>query len=98
MVKQFQRDLMRSYGQQKKTTLNIKKMKSIVVIAQYEAYVPDDMTVSQIQDLVQHIIENQLDCFSVYVEQYPDENESSPLFELKSVMVGTNSIIAVGGE
>jgi len=72
-------------------------MKLVIVIAQYEAHVPDDMTVSQIQDLAEEKIRKELDCFSIYVKDYPDEEEQCPSFDLDTVLVGTETSISVGG-
>ena len=78
--------------------LTIEKMKKVIVIAKYEAYVPDDMTVSQIQDDAEEEIRNQFDSFSIYVKDYPNEDDSSPIFNLDDVMCGTESMISVGGD
>ncbi len=73
-------------------------MKKIIVIAKYEAYVPDDITVSQISELCKKEIRNNLDDFRISVPNYHDEEEGEPWFELDDVMVGTESTITIGGE
>ncbi len=73
-------------------------MKRIIVIAQYESYAPEDMTVSQVQDLVEDEIRMRLDRFSVTVDDYSNEDDASPMFDLQEVMVGTESTIAIGGD
>jgi type III secretory pathway lipoprotein EscJ len=73
-------------------------MKKIIVIAKYEAYVPEDMTVSQVESLVEDEIRMLLDQFSVTVDDYKDEDDNSPMFDLKDVMVGTHSVISIGGD
>lgn len=73
-------------------------MKKILVIATYEAYVPEDMTVSQVQDLCEAEIRDRLEDFRISVSDYENEDESDPWFELNDVMVGTNSMISVGGD
>lgn len=71
-------------------------MKRIIVVAVYEAYVPDDMKVSQVNNLCEKEINDQLQDFRIYVEDYEDNGENEPWFNLQSVSVGTNSSIAVG--
>ena len=73
-------------------------MKIIIVIVQYEAYVPDDITVSQISELCEKEIRNNLDDFRISVPNYHDKEEGEPWFELDNVMVGTESTITIGGE
>jgi hypothetical protein len=73
-------------------------MKTVIVIAKYEAHVPEDMTASQISDLAEKQIRDNLEWFSVHVENYPDETEQSPMFDLSDVMCGTTAITAVGGD
>lgn len=73
-------------------------MKTVIVIAKYESHVPDDMIVNQIQDLAEEKIRKQLDCFSIYVEDYPNEEDQCPMFDLDEVMVGTETMISVGGD
>lgn len=55
-------------------------MKKIIVIAKYEAYVPDDITVSQISELCKQEIRNNLDDFRISVPNYHDEEEGEPWF------------------
>ena len=73
-------------------------MKKIIVIAKYEAYVPEDITVSQISELCEDEIRNQLEDFRISVPNYHNEEEADPWFKLDDAMVGTESIIAIGGE
>lgn len=73
-------------------------MKKVSVIAKYEAYVPDDMSVSQIQDLAEERFREHMDCFTLYIENYPSEEHQCPMFGLDDVLVGTKSLIAVGGD
>lgn len=73
-------------------------MKKIIVIAQYEAYIPEDMDASQIQELAEKTIRDKCEDFRITVDSYleVDEQESEPLFELKDVMAGETVMIAVG--
>jgi len=73
-------------------------MKKIIVVASYEAYVPDDMTVSMVQDLIEEKLRNNLEYFSICVEDYPNEDEQCPDFNLNDVICGTELMISIGGE
>ncbi len=73
-------------------------MKKIIVVAQFSAYVPDDMKVSQVQDLCETEIREEFSSFRISVTDYSNESESEPLFELDDVMCGTNSMVSIGGE
>ena len=73
-------------------------MKTILVVATYRAYVPEDMTVTQVQELVEEELRNNADGFRIYVEDYPDEDNQEPLFDLEDVMCGTELMISIGGE
>ena len=73
-------------------------MKKIIVIAKYEAYVEDDITVSMVQDLVEEEIRNGLDSFRICIDDYEGENDNCPWFELDDVMAGTETMISVGGD
>lgn len=73
-------------------------MKTILVVAKYEAHVPEDMTVSQVEELVESELRNKLDRFSIYVEDYQDEDNQEPMFDLEDVMCGTESMISIGGD
>lgn len=79
-------------------------MKKVIVIVTYEAHVPEDMSVSQIEDLVKEKVRDKMDCFRIYVEEYHEKknyengHEVEPLFELEDVMVGTYTMISVRGD
>ena len=73
-------------------------MKKIIVITTYSAYVPEDMTVTQVQDQCEKEVRDRLEDFRIYVEDYPNESEAEPLFNLDDVMVGTESMISIGGD
>lgn len=73
-------------------------MKKILVVVTYEAYVPEDMTVSQLQNNIEENIRNNFEDFRVTAEGYPEGEESEPLFDIKDIMVGTEAMISIGGE
>ncbi len=79
-------------------------MKQVILIAKYHAYVPEDMTVSQIQDLAEEIVRDKMEYFQIYVEDYHEKknyengHEVEPLFALDDVMVGTEAMISIGGD
>lgn len=73
-------------------------MKTVIVIAKYEAYVPDDMSISEFQELAEKEINNNLDSFSIDVPYTSGEDETFPVFELRDVMCGTRCMIAVGDD
>ena len=55
-------------------------MKRVTVIIQFEAYVPEDMDMDKISEAVDKAVENRIDDFSIYVKDYPDEEQDSPVF------------------
>ncbi len=73
-------------------------MKRIIAVATFEAHVPDDMTVSQVQDLVEENITDNYNRFSINVQDYKDVDNAEPYFDLDSVICGTESMISVGGD
>lgn len=72
-------------------------MKKVIVVVTYEAYVPEDMMVDQLEDNVDEVVRNNLEDFRAIAENYHNEEESEPWFEISDVMVGTESMISVGG-
>ncbi|WP_185226140.1 hypothetical protein [Chryseobacterium indologenes] len=72
-------------------------MKQIIVVVTYNAYVPDDMTVDQLEENIDEFVRDNFEDFRVSAENYHNESESEPLFEISGVMVGTESTIMVGG-
>lgn len=73
-------------------------MKKIIVIAKYEAYVEDDITVSMVQDLVEEEIRNGLQDFRICIDDYKGDGDNCPYFDLDDVMSGTETMISVGGD
>lgn len=72
-------------------------MKKIIVIATYEAFVPEDMTVEQLRENIEEIVKNKFTDFTATAKNYHNEDEAEPLFQIDDVMVGTESMISVGG-
>jgi hypothetical protein len=72
-------------------------MKKIIVVVQYHAYVPEDMTVDQLQSNIEKYVEDNFEDFSVSAKGYHNESESEPMFQFEDLAVGTNCMIAVGG-
>lgn len=72
-------------------------MKKIIVIVTYEAYVPEDMMVDQLQENIDSIVRDNFDDFIAEAKDYPDEKNCYPSFEISDVMVGTESMISIGG-
>lgn len=72
-------------------------MKHIIVVVTYTAYVPEDMTVDQLEENIDEVVRNNLEDFRATAENYHNEDESEPLFEISGVMVGTESSISIGG-
>lgn len=73
-------------------------MKKIIVVAKYEAYVEDDITVSMVQELAEEEIRNGLDSFRIFIDDYKGDGDNCPWFELDDVMSGTETMISVGGD
>ncbi|OPC66355.1 hypothetical protein DSC47_10125 [Elizabethkingia miricola] len=72
-------------------------MKKVIVVVTYEAYVPEDMMVDQLEENIEEVVRDRFEDFRATAENYHNEEESEPWFELSSVMVGTESMISVGG-
>lgn len=72
-------------------------MKKIIVITTYEAYVPEDMTVDQLRENIEEFVKDNFNDFRATAENYHNEEESDPWFQIDDVMVGTESMISVGG-
>lgn len=72
-------------------------MKQIIAIVSYTAYVPEDMTVDQLEENIDEVVRNNLEDFRATAENYHNEDESEPIFQISGVMVGTESTIMVGG-
>lgn len=72
-------------------------MKKVIVVVTYEAYIPEDMMVAQLSQNIEEVVRDRFDDFRATAENYHNEEESEPLFEISDVMVGTESMIAVGG-
>lgn len=76
---------------------NKKNMKKIIVIVTYSAYVPDDMTADQLRESIESEIRDNFDDFRATAKDYHTEEEAEPLFDISDVMVGTESMISIGG-
>lgn len=72
-------------------------MKQIIVVVTYNAYVPEDMTVDQLEENIDEFVRDNFGDFRVSAENYHKEDDSEPLFDISGVMVGTESTIMVGG-
>ncbi|AQW96683.1 hypothetical protein BBD31_01670 [Elizabethkingia anophelis] len=72
-------------------------MKKVIVVVTYEAYIPEDMMVDQLSQNIEEVVRDRFDDFRATAENYHNEEESEPLFEISDVMVGTESMISVGG-
>lgn len=72
-------------------------MKKIIVVARYTAYVPEDMTVEQVEELTEEALRNNCGGFRINVLDYHDEEQAEPLFDLEDVDVGTDVMLSVGG-
>lgn len=72
-------------------------MKKIIVIVTYEAYVPEDMTVDQLRDNIEEVVKDGFTDFRATAENYHNEEESEPWFQIDDVMIGTESMISIGG-
>ncbi|WP_278380955.1 hypothetical protein [Chryseobacterium arthrosphaerae] len=72
-------------------------MKKIIVVVTYNTYVPEDMTVDQLEKNIDEFVRDNFEDFRVNAENYHNEDESEPLFEISDVMVGTESTIMIGG-
>lgn len=73
-------------------------MKKIIVVITYEAYVPEDMTVAQLEENIDEKIRSDFEDFRATAENYHNDEESEPLFQLDGISVGTEVMIAVGGD
>ncbi|KGT09520.1 hypothetical protein AB9J70_06290 [Elizabethkingia anophelis] len=72
-------------------------MKKVIVVVTYDAYVPEDMMVDQLAENIEEVVRDRFEDFRVTAENYHNEEESEPWFELSAVMAGTESMISVGG-
>ncbi|MEI7486439.1 MAG: hypothetical protein WCJ72_03340 [Chryseobacterium sp.] len=72
-------------------------MKKIIVVVTYEAFVPEDMTVDQLENNIDDYVRDSFSDFRATAENYHTEEESEPWFQIDGVMVGTESMISVGG-
>ncbi|WP_185284953.1 hypothetical protein [Elizabethkingia anophelis] len=72
-------------------------MKKVIVVVTYEAYIPEDMMVDQLSQNIEEVVRDRFDDFRATAENYDNKEESEPLFEISDVMVGTESMIAIGG-
>jgi uncharacterized protein YeeX (DUF496 family) len=72
-------------------------MKKVIVIAKYEAYIPDDMSIDEIENSIEKEIRDRGD-FRILAENYHNESESEPLFEISDVNVCTNLIMSINRE
>ncbi len=72
-------------------------MKKVIVVATYEAVVPEDMTVEQLRENIVEAVEVGFIDFRVTAENYHNKEEAEPLFVLDDVSVGTEVMISVGG-
>ncbi|ULB35919.1 hypothetical protein [Proteiniphilum propionicum] len=65
-------------------------MKQVIVIAKYRGTIPEDMTISQIENLCNDKIKDNLYTFRIDVKEYDEKTKSKPLFEFGGVMVGVD--------
>lgn len=72
-------------------------MKKIIVIAIYEAYMPEDMMVDQLRESIDMVVKDSFPDFRATAENYHNEEEAEPWFQIEDVMIGTESMISVGG-
>ncbi|WP_407532983.1 hypothetical protein [Elizabethkingia anophelis] len=57
-------------------------MKKVIVVVTYEAYVPEDMMVDQLAENIEEVVRDRFEDFRVTAENYHNEEESEPWFEL----------------
>lgn len=72
-------------------------MKKIIVVVTYSAFVPEDMMVDQLQENVDNYVRDYFEDFRATAKDYHNEEESEPLFNIDDVMMGTESMISIGG-
>lgn len=73
-------------------------MKRVLVIVKYEAYVPEDMTVDQLENNIDEWVRSEFDNLGVSAEDYQNEENSWVIFNLEDVMVGTSCMISIGND
>ncbi len=73
-------------------------MKRILVVVKFEAYVPEDMTVESLRDNVENVVANTFDGFGVSSKGYHDEDNEWVEFSFDGAEIGTNCMIAIGGD
>lgn len=71
--------------------------KKVLIVAVYEAYVPEDMDLDEIYEKAEDEVRNNFEDFRLSVD-YPDAAQSDPLFDLSDVHVGTEMTLAIGGK
>lgn len=73
-------------------------MKRIIIVATYEAYIPEDMAIESLEDNIDDEIRISSDGFGVSSKNYHNEDDEWIVFNLDDVMVGTSVSIAIGNE
>ncbi|MDM1514516.1 hypothetical protein HX055_17505, partial [Myroides odoratimimus] len=58
-------------------------MKRIIVVATYEAYVPEDMSIESLRENIEDTFENNMDDFGVSSEGYHDEDKEWVVFNTR---------------
>lgn len=72
--------------------------KRIIVVVTYEAYVPEDMKISQVEENIEDLLRSRFDSFRVDAEDYHNEDKADPFFKLDQVIVCTECSIRSKGE
>ncbi|MGL5276402.1 hypothetical protein [Myroides sp.] len=70
-------------------------MKRIIVVAKYEAYVPEDMSIESLIGNIEDTFENNMNDFGVSSEGYHDEDKEWVVFNHDSISVGTKAVIMI---
>jgi hypothetical protein len=72
------------------------KMKQVIGVIVYKAFVPDDMDMADINEAFEAKAEADLDRIRISVKNYHDEDEAEPLFDFDSAQVGEHMTLGMG--
>lgn len=73
-------------------------MKRVIVLVQYEAYVPQDMSIDSLRDGIEEEFSYSKYYFGVSSDNYHNEDESNVVFTKEDIMIGTSATIMIGGD
>lgn len=73
-------------------------MKRVIVLVQYEAYVPEDMSIESLEENIEDEFSYSKYNFGVSSDNYHNEENSHVVFTRDYIMIGTSATIMIGGD